>query len=87
MDELVLETEVLKHESLIEFVKDRPGHDLRYAIDPGKVEKELNWKPEYSFEQGLRTTVKWYLENKSWCEQIMDGTYRLERLGLEGSSI
>ena len=63
MDEMVEEPAVDNHESLIEFVKDRPGHDLRYAIDSGKVEKELNWKPTYTFEQGLRNTVKWYLEN------------------------
>ena len=86
MDELVSEPAVIKHESLIEFVKDRPGHDLRYAIDSGKVERELNWKPTYTFEQGLRNTVKWYLENQSWCEQILNGSYRLERLGLEGAT-
>jgi dTDP-glucose 4,6-dehydratase len=86
MDELVSEPAVIKHESLIEFVKDRPGHDLRYAIDSSKVEKELNWKPTYKFEQGLRSTVKWYLENQNWCEQILNGSYRLERLGLKGAT-
>ncbi len=86
MDEMVEEPAVNNHESLIEFVKDRPGHDLRYAIDSGKVEKDLNWKPTYTFEQGLRNTVKWYLENQSWCEQILNGSYRLERLGLKGAT-
>jgi dTDP-glucose 4,6-dehydratase len=86
MDEMVPEPAVIKHESLIEFVKDRPGHDLRYAIDPGKIERELKWKPSYSFEQGLRTTVKWYLKNQVWCDQILNGSYRLERLGLEGAT-
>jgi dTDP-glucose 4,6-dehydratase len=86
MDELVSEPAVIKHESLIEFVTDRPGHDLRYAIDPTKMEAELGWKAEYTFEQGLRNTVKWYLENQSWYEQILNGSYRLERLGLEGAS-
>jgi dTDP-glucose 4,6-dehydratase len=86
MDELVREPTVIKHESLIEFVKDRPGHDLRYAIDPGKVENDLHWKPSYSFEEGLRNTVKWYLENQTWCKQILNGSYRLERIGLEGAT-
>jgi len=87
MDELVPEPSVIKHESLIEFVKDRPGHDLRYAIDPGKVEKQLNWKPANSFDQGLRYTVKWYLDNQDWCEKILNGSYRLERIGLEGETV
>lgn len=86
MDELVAEPKVIKHESLIEFVKDRPGHDLRYAIDPTKTERDLNWKPDHSFDQGLRQTVKWYLENQDWCEQIFTGSYQLKRLGLEGAT-
>jgi dTDP-glucose 4,6-dehydratase len=86
MDELISEPLVINHESLIEFVKDRPGHDLRYAIDPEKIEKELDWKPAYSFEEGMRNTVRWYLENQNWCEQILNGSYRLERLGLEGAT-
>jgi len=86
MDESVSEPAVIKHESLIEFVKDRPGHDLRYAINPTKGERDLYWKPTYTFEQGLRNTVNWYLENQSWCEQILNGSYRLERLGLEGET-
>jgi dTDP-glucose 4,6-dehydratase len=70
--------------SLITFVKDRPGHDLRYAIDPKKIENELNWKPLLSFEEGLKRTVRWYLDNVKWCEHILSGSYRLERLGLGG---
>ena len=85
MDELVSEPTVIKHESLIEFVKDRPGHDIRYAIDPTKIENELNWRPSFSFDEGLRHTVKWYLNNQNWCDQILNGSYQLERLGLEGA--
>lgn len=66
----------------IVFVKDRPGHDRRYAIDAGKIQRELGWSPQESFESGLRKTVEWYLANQQWCQQIWDGTYRGERLGL-----
>lgn len=65
----------------IVFVKDRPGHDLRYAIDASKIERELGWKPEETFDSGLRKTVEWYLENKTWCKNVQDGTYQRERLG------
>ncbi|WP_312369287.1 dTDP-glucose 4,6-dehydratase [Lachnoclostridium sp.] len=65
-----------KQESLIEYVTDRPGHDLRYAIDPRKIEQELGWKPIYHFETGLKQTIDWYLENKDWWERIMNGEYR-----------
>ncbi|HCL02754.1 MAG TPA: dTDP-glucose 4,6-dehydratase [Lachnoclostridium phytofermentans] len=65
-----------KPESLIEYVTDRPGHDLRYAIDPRKIEQELGWKPIYHFETGLKQTIDWYLENKDWWERIMNGEYR-----------
>tara|TARA_R110002167_G_scaffold24330_8_gene85743 strand:- start:1607 stop:2686 length:1080 start_codon:yes stop_codon:yes gene_type:complete len=71
-------------ESLITFVKDRPGHDLRYAIDASKIEQELGWKPEETFESGLRKTVQWYLNNKDWWEQVLDGSYSRERLGISG---
>ena len=67
---------------LITFVTDRPGHDLRYAIDAGKIERELGWTPAESFESGLRKTVQWYLANRAWCRRIQDGSYRGERLGL-----
>jgi dTDP-glucose 4,6-dehydratase len=69
------------YESLITYVTDRPGHDMRYAIDAIKIEKELGWKPEETFETGLRKTVQWYLNNKDWWQAVLDGSYKLERLG------
>jgi dTDP-glucose 4,6-dehydratase len=67
---------------LITFVADRPGHDLRYAMDIGKITSELGWRPGETFESGLRKTVAWYLENRSWWEDIRSGRYAGERLGL-----
>ena len=64
-----------KSESLIEFVKDRPGHDLRYAMNPSKIENELGWKPSVTFEEGIDKTIEWYLNNKSWWEHIISGEY------------
>ena len=64
-----------KPESLIEFVTDRPGHDLRYAIDPTKLETELGWKPKYTFETGIKQTIQWYLDNKEWWQNIISGEY------------
>lgn len=69
------------YEKLITFVKDRPGHDTRYAIDASKIERELGWKPQETFESGLKKTVRWYLENRSWWQRVLDGSYRLERIG------
>ncbi|MDA7744286.1 dTDP-glucose 4,6-dehydratase [Porticoccaceae bacterium] len=69
------------YRDLITFVKDRPGHDLRYAIDASKIERELGWVPEETFETGLRKTVQWYLDNRQWWERVLSGAYRLERLG------
>lgn len=66
----------------IVYVKDRPGHDLRYAIDSTKLQTTLHWKPEETFETGLRKTVQWYLANQVWCQRVCDGSYRRERLGL-----
>lgn len=63
------------------FVQDRPGHDMRYAIDASKIELELNWKPKETFETGLRKTVEWYLNNENWCQDVLSGNYQLERLG------
>jgi len=63
-------------QSLIRFVKDRPGHDRRYAIDAGKIRRELGWQPAVTFEQGIRDTVRWYLEHRPWCEAVIDGSYR-----------
>lgn len=65
-----------KPASLIRYVQDRPGHDLRYAIDPAKAERELGWKPEVNFETGLRETIDWYLNNRDWVERIRSGAYR-----------
>ena len=62
--------------SLITFVKDRLGHDRRYAIDAGKIDRELGWMPKFTFEQGMDTTVDWYLENRAWMESVMDGSYQ-----------
>jgi dTDP-glucose 4,6-dehydratase len=84
LDDLVEKPIVSKYESLLEFVDDRPGHDFRYAIDPSKIENNLGWKSHFSFDEGLRHTVKWYLNNINWCENILNGSYRLERLGLRG---
>ncbi|OUQ17381.1 dTDP-glucose 4,6-dehydratase [Lachnoclostridium sp. An14] len=64
-----------KPESLIKFVKDRPGHDRRYAIDPTKMETELGWKPQYVFDTGMKQTIQWYLDNKEWWEHIINGEY------------
>jgi dTDP-glucose 4,6-dehydratase len=73
-----------KHREQITFVKDRPGHDLRYAIDATKIERELGFRPTMTFEAGIRRTVEWYLDHRSWCDRIAAGTYRGERLGLSG---
>ena len=70
-----------RYEDLITFVKDRPGHDLRYAIDAGKIERELGWVPQETFQTGLRKTVRWYLNNLEWCRRVQDGSYQRERLG------
>jgi dTDP-glucose 4,6-dehydratase len=64
------------------FVRDRPGHDRRYAIDASKIRRELGWKPQHGFDEGLLATVKWYLDHRSWCEQVQTGRYDRERLGL-----
>jgi dTDP-glucose 4,6-dehydratase len=72
---------VKNYRDLITFVKDRPGHDVRYAIDASKIERELGWVPEETFETGLRKTVQWYLDNHQWWERVLSGAYRLERLG------
>ncbi|MDR7098049.1 dTDP-glucose 4,6-dehydratase [Lysobacter niabensis] len=68
-------------ESLITYVKDRPGHDRRYAIDASKLQDELGWAPTVTFEQGMARTVEWYLDNQPWVQRVLDGSYRLERIG------
>lgn len=69
------------YKDLITYVKDRPGHDVRYAIDAAKIERELGWKPQETFESGIRKTVEWYLNNKTWWSRVLDGSYSMERLG------
>ncbi|CAN7655964.1 dTDP-glucose 4,6-dehydratase [Bosea sp. LjRoot237] len=81
MDELAPDASIGPRESLIRFVADRPGHDRRYAIDASKIERELGWRPQESFESGLRKTIAWYLENRDWWDRIRSGVYRGERLG------
>jgi len=73
------------HERLIEFVTDRPGHDRRYAIDTSGARERLGWKPSTGFEAGIRRTVEWYLDNEAWWRPIVEGSYRLDRLGAVGS--
>ncbi|MDB4194530.1 dTDP-glucose 4,6-dehydratase [Gammaproteobacteria bacterium] len=74
---------VKNYRDLITFVKDRPGHDARYAIDASKIDQELGWVPEETFETGLRKTVEWYLDNASWWERVLSGAYRMERIGAD----
>ena len=81
MDELNPEPKVRRHEELITFVTDRPGHDLRYAIDSSKLRRELGWQPREDQKTGLRKTVQWYLANRDWWTRILSGKYKLERLG------
>ena len=82
LDEMLPDSPNRPHEQLIEFVTDRPGHDARYAIDASKIRRELGWRPRHDFEQGLRETVRWFLDHSSWWERVMSGAYRGERLGL-----
>lgn len=74
-------------ESLINYVTDRAGHDLRYAIDASKIERELGWRPEETFETGLRKTVQWYLDNTEWCQNVQNGSYQRERLGVVSKEV
>ena len=70
-----------KYADQITYVQDRPGHDMRYAIDASKIERELGWKPQETFESGIRKTVEWYLTNEGWWKAVLDGSYQGERLG------
>lgn len=72
---------VAAYADLITFVKDRPGHDARYAIDASKIERELGWRPQETFESGLRKTVQWYLSHESWWQRVLSGAYQLKRIG------
>ncbi|SEG57440.1 dTDP-glucose 4,6-dehydratase [Marinobacterium lutimaris] len=75
---------IAHYRDLITFVKDRPGHDVRYAIDAGKIQRELGWVPQESFESGIRKTVEWYLDNPEWWQRVLSGEYQLGRLGEKG---
>ena len=86
LDELLPNSPHRPHKNLIHFVTDRPGHDLRYAIDATKIQRELGWTPQETFATGLRKTVQWYLENQAWWQRVRDGSYRGERLGLGDKS-
>ncbi|MCK5536578.1 MAG: dTDP-glucose 4,6-dehydratase [Bacteroidales bacterium] len=81
LDELLPDSLYKPHEELIKFVVDRPGHDLRYAIDANKIQTELGWQPIETFETGLAKTVEWYLNNQTWWQRVRDGSYQGERLG------
>ncbi len=82
LDELSPRDDGLSYHRQVAFVTDRPGHDRRYAIDAGKIRRELGWEPGESFDTGLRKTVRWYLDNLGWCQKVRDGSYLGERLGL-----
>ena len=81
LDELVPSSPYKPHADLITFVADRPGHDVRYAIDAEKIEKDLGWVPQETFESGIEKTIQWYLDNGEWCQHVQDGSYQRERLG------
>ena len=82
LDELLPDSPHHPHRGLKRFVKDRPGHDRRYAIDAGKIQRELGWVPQETFQTGIHKTVSWYLEHREWCGRVMDGSYQGERLGV-----
>jgi dTDP-glucose 4,6-dehydratase len=82
LDELRPASPHRPHENLIKFVTDRPGHDHRYAIDAGKIRRDLGWSPAETFQTGLRKTVQWYLDNQGWCQRAVAGKYEGQRLGL-----
>ena len=83
LDELRPRSNGDPYQNLITYVKDRPGHDYRYAIDASKIKNDLGWKPKETFETGIRKTIKWYLDNEVWWKRIQNGTYNQERLGLK----
>jgi dTDP-glucose 4,6-dehydratase len=82
LDEISPRKNGSSYSDLITFVKDRPGHDFRYAIDAGKIRNDLGWSPNESFETGIRKTIHWYLDNQNWWKTIQDNNYRQERLGV-----
>ena len=82
LDEILPKADGKSYSEFITFVKDRPGHDFRYAIDAGKIKTNLGWSPKESFDSGIRETIHWYLENKTWWQSIQKNTYEQERLGV-----
>jgi dTDP-glucose 4,6-dehydratase len=82
LDEISPKEDDSQYSDLITYVRDRPGHDFRYAINANKINSELGWSPQESFETGIRKTIQWYLDNESWWRSIQDNTYRQERLGV-----
>jgi dTDP-glucose 4,6-dehydratase len=82
LDEISPKEDGSQYSDLITYVRDRPGHDFRYAINANKINSELGWSPQESFETGIRKTIQWYLDNESWWRSIQDNTYRQERLGV-----
>ncbi|MGM0634392.1 MAG: dTDP-glucose 4,6-dehydratase [Pseudomonadota bacterium] len=84
LDELHPQSPVTPHETLIEFVTDRPGHDRRYAVNADRIARELGWVPRETFDTGLRRTVQWFLDNPRWWQRVLSGEYRLQRLGDQG---
>ena len=88
LDELSPRRDGRSYAEQIVYVKDRPGHDMRYAIDAGKIARELNWKPVETFDSGIRKTVQWYIEHKDdWCARVLSGEYKMERLGTGDSTL
>ena len=83
LDELVPDSPYKPHKDLITYVADRPGHDVRYAIDADKIDKELGWLPAETFETGMKKTIQWYLDNSEWCQHVQDGSYQRQRLGAD----
>ncbi|VAW53890.1 dTDP-glucose 4,6-dehydratase [hydrothermal vent metagenome] len=81
LDKFVPDSPHIPHEALITYVTDRPGHDMRYAIDADKIATELGWTPEETFESGIEKTIHWYLGNAGWCQHVQDGSYQRQRLG------
>jgi dTDP-glucose 4,6-dehydratase len=78
-----LRPKTTRYRDLITYVADRPGHDQRYAIDAGKIQQQLGWAPQETFETGIKKTVQWYLNNLQWCQRVQDGSYQRERLGVK----
>ena len=76
LDELQPQGPTVPHRTLITFVKDRPGHDRRYAMNTSKIESELSWRPKETFETGIRKTIEWYLESEAWIQSVTSGSYR-----------